>query len=226
MTGRSLDDLTWTELDTAPDRLLLVPVGSTEQHGPHLPLSTDTDIAVAIAQRLAEVRDDVVVAPPVPYGSSGEHAGFAGTLSIGQEALEHLLVELIRSASASFRGVVLVCGHGGNAEPLLRVQSRMRDECHHVLAFMPSWEGDAHAGRPETAMMLALRPEAVRREAAVVGNREPLADLLPALRSDGVRSVSPSGVLGDPTGADAAEGEALLAAAADQLAAAVGTWQP
>jgi len=59
--------------------LLAVPLGSTEQHGPHLPLATDTDIAVALCRRLAAARDDVLIAPTVAYGSSGEHAGFPGT---------------------------------------------------------------------------------------------------------------------------------------------------
>src|SRR3712207_8629966 len=72
--------------------LLVVPLGATEQHGPHLPLGTDTVIASALAASL-----DAVVAPALPYGSSGEHAGFPGTLSIGREALVHVLVELVRS---------------------------------------------------------------------------------------------------------------------------------
>ena len=86
----ALGDLTWPQAQrlAAAGAMLAVPVGSTEQHGPHLPLSTDTDVAVALAARLAARRADVVVAPPVGYGSSGEHAGFAGTISIGQQALE------------------------------------------------------------------------------------------------------------------------------------------
>src|SRR5207302_457628 len=83
-----------------------VPLGATEQHGPHLPFTVDTEIAVALCERLAGHRD-VVIAPAVPYGSSGEHSGFPGTLSIGQEATELLLVELVRSAEA-FAGVLLV----------------------------------------------------------------------------------------------------------------------
>jgi creatinine amidohydrolase/Fe(II)-dependent formamide hydrolase-like protein len=106
----------WPDVEPA-SHLLAVPLGSCEQHGPHLPLDTDTRIAVALAEGLAARRPDVLVAPAVPYGSSGEHQGFAGTLSIGQDALEHLLVELVRSADG-WRGVVLVNGHGGNAEPL------------------------------------------------------------------------------------------------------------
>ncbi|MGH3398344.1 MAG: creatininase family protein, partial [Streptosporangiaceae bacterium] len=87
----------------AAGALLAVPVGSTEQHGPHLALSTDTDLAVALCARLARARSDVVVAPALHYGSSGEHQDFAGTLSIGQAALELVLVELGRSATQTFR---------------------------------------------------------------------------------------------------------------------------
>lgn len=88
MTG-ALADATWPEAERrAAGAVLAVPVGSTEQHGPHLPLSTDTDIAVALVERLARRRRGVVAAPALAYGSSGEHAGFAGTLSIGREALE------------------------------------------------------------------------------------------------------------------------------------------
>ena len=116
---RSLATSTWHDAQTQNDRVLLVPLGATEQHGPHLPLTTDTDIAVALAQRLAAaLPDTVVVAPAVPYGSSGEHEGFAGTLSIGQAATEHLLVELGRSATRTWPRVMLVCAHGGNAAPV------------------------------------------------------------------------------------------------------------
>src|SRR4051812_24728599 len=96
--------------------VLAVPLGATEQHGPHLPLGTDTRIACALCSGLADARDGVVVAPALPYGSSGEHAGFAGTLSIGRDALEAVLIELVRSAS--FERVLFVSAHGGNAEPL------------------------------------------------------------------------------------------------------------
>ena len=94
-----LSSARWPEIDArASASTLVVPLGSTEQHGPHLPLSTDTDVAVALAVRLANVRSHMIVAPALPYGSSGEHAGFAGTLSIGQEALELVVIELVRSA--------------------------------------------------------------------------------------------------------------------------------
>jgi creatinine amidohydrolase len=219
-----LADRTWPEVD--PGAILAVPVGSTEQHGPHLPLSTDTDVAVALCERLAAARDDVLIAPPVPYGSSGEHAGFAGTLSIGQAATESLLVELGRSACETFARVLFVSAHGGNREPVGRAVARLRDESRDVRAHMPRWAGEPHAGRTETAMILSLAPARVRMDRAEPGDTRPLADLLPALRAGGVRAVAANGVLGDPTGATAGEGAALLDELAAVLAKDVEGWWP
>ncbi|MEV0292129.1 mycofactocin biosynthesis peptidyl-dipeptidase MftE [Nocardia sp. NPDC050710] len=208
-------DITWPEAGERAGAgvILAVPLGATEQHGPHLPLSTDTDIAVALCAGLAARRPDVLVAPAVPYGSSGEHAGFPGTLSIGQAALELLLVELCRSATATFERILLVSGHGGNLEPLRRAEALLRTESRDVRGYLPHYPGDPHAGRAETGLMLALRPELVRAERAEPGDIRPLPEILPLLRAGGVRAVSANGVLGDPTGATAAAGVALL----DQL---------
>ncbi len=201
--------------------VLLVPLGATEQHGPHLPLDTDTRVAVAACGALAARRPDVVVAPALPYGSSGEHAGFAGTLSIGQDALELVAVELVRSADA-FAGVVLVSGHGGNAQPLARAATTLRAEGRRVVAWSPRVVGsDAHAGRTETSLLLHLAPDVVHLDRAEPGATEPLVDLMPRLVAGGVAAVSPNGVLGDPAGASAEEGEAILGALVADLDATV-----
>jgi creatinine amidohydrolase len=223
-----LADLAWPEVRDRAEAgaVLAVPVGATEQHGPHLPLSTDTDIALALCRRLAAARSHVLVAPPVAYGSSGEHAGFAGTLSIGREAVELLLVELGRSASETFARVLFVSAHGGNAEPVTRAVATLRAESRDIAVFVPSWGADPHAGRPETAMQLALRPSAVRMDRCVRGDVRPLAELMPLLRAGGVRAVSESGILGDPTGATAAEGHALLDDLAGMLIGGVDAWCP
>lgn len=219
MTGRALADLSWPEVPA--DALLVVPLGATEQHGPHLPLSTDTDVADALAHRLAAVRPEALVAPALPYGASGEHEAFPGTLSIGQEALELVLVELVRSADR-FARVLLLTGHGGNAEPLRRAVARLRAEGRDVRAWGPSFGGDAHAGRTETSLVLALgRP--VRAELPV-GAPQPVAELLPAMLAGGVGAVSANGVLGDATGASEEEGISLLDKAAADLLAFVDAW--
>lgn len=206
--------------------VLVVPLGATEQHGPHLPLDTDTRIAFALANALAGARRDAVVAPPVPYGSSGEHAGFAGTLSIGQDALEAVVVELARGADR-WDGVVFVSGHGGNAEPLQRAVRLLRSEGRPVLAWWPTLDGgDAHAGHVETSLLLAIDPSCVRMDDAEAGERRPLRDVMGALRAGGVGAVSPNGVLGDPTTASAAEGRRLFDAMTSDLVAAVGRWRP
>lgn len=218
-----LAETPWPEVAAlaAAGAVLVVPLGATEQHGPHLPVTTDAEIATALVEAAAAADPLLVSAPVVAYGSSGEHAGFAGTLSLGQEATEALLVELGRSAGETFAHVVFACAHGGNAVPLTRALRRLVAEGRSVTAWWPDWGGDLHAGRTETSLLLALHPERVRVAVAAPGDGRGLDELLPLLRSGGVRSVSANGVLGDPTGATAGEGRALLAAAAADLGAAV-----
>ena len=224
--GGQLHALVWPEAAAvASGSILAVPLGSTEQHGPHLPLGTDCDVAVALADRLAEARADVLVAPVLPYGSAGEHAAFPGSLSIGAAALEMVVVELVRSASA-FAGVVLVSGHGGNVAPLAAAVATLRAEGRAVLAWSPRVPGgDAHAGRTETSLMLALAPERVRLQSAEPGDIRPLAAVMGELRRSGVAAVSPNGVLGDPTGATAEEGQGLVDDLAADLIATVEAWR-
>lgn len=221
-----LADLTWTEVGRcAASSLLAVPLGSIEQHGPHLPLSTDADVGTALVERLAAVRSDVLVAPAVPYGASGEHAAFPGTLSIGLDALELVVVELVRSADA-FAGVILVNGHGGNCAAVARAVTRLEAEGRHVLTWsVDVADGDAHAGRTETSLMLAIQPSAVRLAAAEPGNLDPLDVLLPGLTAGGLAAAAPNGVLGDPTAATVDEGGRLLEVlAADLLVAVERRW--
>jgi mycofactocin precursor peptide peptidase len=214
-----LEAMTWPEAGhrSLSGAVLLLPVGSTEQHGPHLPLTTDTDIAVAIAAGAAERRDQLVVAPALAYGSAGEHQGFSGTLSIGSAATETVLVELGRSAAHDYAHVALVSTHGGNAEPVAAAVARLAGEGKSVSHWSPQWPGDLHAGRTETSVMLAIAPERVHLDRAEAGDLGALEELLPLLRRHGVRPVSANGVLGDPRGADPAHGRALLAMAVDQL---------
>jgi mycofactocin precursor peptide peptidase len=235
--GLTLSGARWPEVEAGPRRLLVVPVGSLEQHGAHLPLDTDTRIATAVATRACAGRTGVGLAPAIAIGASGEHADFPGTLSIGSVALSTLLIELGRHASLHWPAVLLVNGHGGNAAAIRDALQVLADEKHpcHVWhagvrpgmfavavpdkAAVPGnpLVPDAHAGRVETSIMLALAPGDVRLAAAARGDTRPLREIMPDLTARGVRLVSPNGVLGDPAGASAAEGERLLGLLAADL---------
>jgi mycofactocin system creatininase family protein len=220
----SLARAVWPEI---PDgALLVVPLGSTEQHGHHLPLGTDTTVACAVAGAAADALDGALLAPALAYGASGEHEDFPGTVSLGTEALTGLLVEYGRSAGRWAGRVLLVNGHGGNLEALRSAGAVLRGEGRDV-AWFPCGvqDGDAHAGRTETSLMLHVEPEGVLGERAVAGDPTPIPDLLPRLRAEGVRAVSPSGVLGDPAGATAEEGAHLLTGLVERLVTAVAAWE-
>lgn len=217
---RRLADRPWPEVGRP---VLLVPLGSTEQHGPHLPLDTDTSVASvvcdALAERLAGGGTDAVVAPAICYGASGEHQDFPGTISIGTEALTMLLVEYGRSACEWAAHIVFVNGHGGNVESLSAAVPKLIFE-GRAASWLPCVAGrsdlplpaDPHAGRTETSLMLAADPARVLAGRIESGNDAPLAELMGELRAAGMRRVSPNGVLGDPRGATAEEGERLLEA--------------
>jgi creatinine amidohydrolase len=222
-----LVDQAWPEVREGA--LILVPVGSCEQHGPHLPLDSDTCIAERVAGHAARALSDgepvVYFTPAVTFGASGEHADFAGTLSVGNEALTLFLCELARSAWWCSR-IVFVNGHGGNVPSLIAAVQLQRNEGRDVAWFACASEGaDAHAGRAETSMLLALAPGRVRTGGGGSGVTTPIADLMPRLVAEGVRSVSPSGVLGDPAGASTSEGHERLESMSRSLVEAIHEWR-
>ena len=223
---RALGESTSAQVSgTAPT--VLVPVGSVEQHGPHLPLDTDTRIASAVAAAAARELG-IPVAPPIAYGASGEHQGFPGTVSIGTAALENLLTEYGRSACDWAARLVFVNGHGGNVEALRGAVVLLRQEGRDTTWCTPAVRGaaDAHAGHTETSVLLHLSPELVRTDELLPGTTGELAALMPRLRSGGVRAVSESGVLGDPTTATAADGALLFAEMVQDCVSRVRRWRP
>lgn len=226
-----LSELAWPDVPVG--LLLLVPVGSCEQHGPHLPLDTDTRIAQFLADSLAaSLGDAAVVAPAVTVGASGEHTGFPGTLSVGNEVMASVVVELVRSAlpvpdaAAPFAGVVLVNGHGGNIAALARATALLGSEGRAVLAWHPQVPGgDSHAGRTETSLLLHLDPASVRMDRAVPGATARWRELAPDVMAGGLRDVAPTGVLGDPTAATADEGAQVFADLVAALTGDVTAWR-
>ena len=209
---------TWTEISAKT--CVLVPVGSYEQHGPHLPLDTDTQIAVFLCEQIHLSTKNIVVSPPIGISASGEHAGFPGTLSIGNEVLATVIVELVRSCDWA-TGVVLVNGHGGNFSAVQQATAQLLAEQRRVASWWPQIKnGDAHAGMTETSMMLAINPDAVRMPVADRGNTQHISELANQLMTNGVQAVSPNGILGDARNATADHGQAVL----DELLNNLGTF--
>ncbi len=209
-----LGERAWPEIDGRPT--LLVPVGSVEQHGPHLPLDTDARVAAAVAARAAAGAGALLVAPPVALRRVGRARGLprarcrSGTRRCG----------CCWSSWAGRRPA----GRGGWCSSTATAATSRRSSrpsacCATRGATSPGSParpgGDAHAGRTETSLVLALDPALVRPAAGGGQHRPRSRELLPAMRAGGVAAVSPNGVLGDPAGASAEEGERLLAAMAD-----------
>jgi len=208
---------TWSQVASRQSSILLLPLGSCEQHGPHLPLDTDTQIAQHLCAQAALQDNRILIAPSLSITASGEHAGFPGTLSIGTDVLTQVLIEIVRSADWC-NGVVFVNGHGGNTDAVNAAVRTLKSEQRKVAAWWPRIEhGDAHAGASETSMMLVINPEQVNMAKAEAGSTKPIGEISAQLRSGGVRSVSTNGVLGDPTVATSQNGLNLLSQLAHDL---------
>ncbi|MFB6220821.1 MAG: creatininase family protein [Halolamina sp.] len=229
-----LADATWTDVRDADTRLALLPVGSTEGHGPHAPLGTDTldaeSVAEAGAERYeAERNEPVVVGPPVTVGISEEHRAFDGTLWVSPDTFRAYVTETVESLTHhGFDRVVLVNGHGGNSDALREVSARLtRDGTARVAPF--TWfdaVGEhssemGHAGPLETALLRKEHPELVREdriEAAREGGSDRWGDWVSGVNlaydSD---EFTENGVVGDPAEGDAELGAELLTLASEAL---------
>ena len=202
--------------------IVLLALGSWEQHGAHLPFDTDTVIIESVVDAAIRSVDpentQYSVVPTIGVTASDEHNGFAGTLSIGTNALSDAVVSIARSASWA-RGICIVNGHGGNADALKLVHSALNYEnIRHSIWSLPYYEGaDMHAGHTETSLMLHLAPDTVRMDLAEVGAVGDSEMLIERMRAGGIKEVSSNGVVGDPTNATAAHGATMLSFYADHL---------
>lgn len=234
------------------ETVIVQPIGAVEQHGPHLPVMTDSFIADEVTKRaLARLPESVpcVTLPPLSYGKSVEHTGMPGTIALTTETLLSVCRDIGRSVAASgFRRLVFVNGHGGNPSVLDAVARDIRLETG-LLVFpvnLARFGGPAelpdsadrgfayHAGQGETSIMLALDSTSVVMDSAEIGGRH-IEELFP---SDGTLSLegsvptawltsdlSENGVLGDPRGASAAEGESIVEYWVETLVGALGQIQ-
>lgn len=234
----NLGDSAWTDVRDAPPEAVLLPVGSTEQHGPHAPLSTDALVAEAVAEEAAErangERDDApraAVLPSLPVGVSEEHRAFEGTLYVSPSTFRSYVSETLRSASAD--RAVVVNGHGGNVDALHEVCARLtRDDDAPFATYWTWWEavdlngfGMGHAGRAETSVLLHLAPELVDEEAAAsTEGAESWGDYAEtAPLTYDTDEFTDDGVVGSPKEATAEEGERLYEEAVESLVRLLGT---
>ncbi|CCQ35505.1 creatininase domain protein [Natronomonas moolapensis 8.8.11] len=236
-----LAESTWTDARDADTDLALLPVGSTEQHGPHAPLGVDSTTAAAIADAGADRYADStgerpVVAPTIPVGIAEEHRGFEGTLWVSPDTFRSYVRETLESLAASgFDRIVVVNGHGGNTDAIRELcarASRSGDAYAVGYTWFDAVDFDAfgHAGPAETAVIRHLDPGSVREgrlDAAAAGAAEGWGEWIAGTNlAHDSDSFTDNGVVGDPRDGDADLGAELLAAAADRLAellAAVAT---
>ncbi len=225
-----LSEATWTEVRELETDLAVVPVGSTEQHGPHAPLGTDVLTAEAVADAALERSDrDVVRAPAIPVGIAEEHRQFPGTMWVSEDTFRSYVRESVESlAHHGFDRVVLVNGHGGNIDALREVGGRLTrsDEAYAVPFTWFEAVGDhssdmGHGGPLETALVRHIDGKLVRedrleeaRDGGADGWGEWTSHANLAYDS---AEFTDNGVVGDPTDGDERRGEELLELAADAL---------
>jgi len=246
MAETRLGLLSWCEVDEL-DRertVAILPIAAVEQHGPHLPLDTDTFLCsrvVEAAAAQAQAAGPVLVAPTQAYGSSAHHMGFAGTLTLTATTFLASLRELGGSLVAhGFRRLLLVNGHGGNSALAREAVQQLVVDARVLAAAVDYWAlaretaadvrdsppgGMAHACEFETSLMLYLRPESVRNELIRTEIPEPRfaaerLDLVwpgPVAAGWQTHELSSSGVLGAPDLATGEKGQRLFEACVEAL---------
>lgn len=248
---RRLDEMTHAEAGAAIARgaVLIIPAGAMEQHGPAMPLGTDTLRAAKVAADVAELMvDDVVIGPTIPVGVSPHHLAFPGTMSLRPSTFALVLREYIDSlAQHGWRRVLVITGHGGNNSALGTVaQDVLRDHPAVEFAWTPVTalakstvaqlgvsEVHGHCGEAETAQMLHVAHHLVRRQLLEAGSTtlddlDPLARLAreagqPTMAFPYDR-LSANGVLGDPRNVTEADGAAIIAAVVSRITAFIREW--
>jgi creatinine amidohydrolase len=220
---------TAAEVDAGNPVHAVLPVGSFEQHGPYLPLITDTVVASVIAGELAQAYG-LFALPPVPVSCSHEHHAWRATVSVSSVVLAAYVTSICDSLTRSgFRSLVLVNGHGGNYVLGNLVQEA--GAAGRGMALFPAKEDwrkarqdagldttdheDMHAGELETSILLHAAPELVREG---FQSADHLADDRRDLLTEGITAYTASGVIGKPSRATAGKGEALLESLTESFA--------
>jgi creatinine amidohydrolase len=234
----------------AAGAILILPIGSTEQHGPHLPTGVDYLLVSEVARRTAAALEaagvPALVAPVMPFGLADHHMSFGGTFTLDEAAFRAVLGGLVRSGQRQgFSKIVLLNGHGGNIHAVISAAAELSDALDLSVVACTYWQAAPgfaqiledqasvqHACEAETSMMLALAPDLVETSqfAAAIPPAGPFVLSEPAgiVRRRPFHFYTQTGVMGDPRRASAQKGAALFDEAARSLAATLGDpqfWQ-
>ena len=246
-----MEEMAWPDIKAAIDQgftTAVVGVGSTEQHGPHLPTMTDARIGEEVAHLVALQLGDALQARTVDVGVSEHHLAFAGTLSLRPETLKMILRDYVDSLVRSgFKRIVFVPTHGGNFATVeqVMVESRNAHPGIEVTGYtdllgltgflnqvsaehgITAEKSGAHAGENEASMMMALERDLVMPERFAPGYLGPLGEAeVKVVLERGMPALSANGVLGDPREASAEKGRVYLERLADFLVERVGRAAP
>lgn len=226
-----LEEMAWPEVESALEagtRTAIVAVGSIEQHGPHLPLNMDTLDGDELSRRIAAELGDALAAPTIRPGCSGHHMEFPGTITVPPETLMNVIRAYCRSLNEhGFEYIVLIPTHGGNFGPVTTVAPDIAREIDAAIITLADLDEHMqllneglseagieynqdviHAGAAETAMVLAIDENLVRTDQLERGLE---GDISPTrLLSEGFKSITENGVLGDPSEATSEAGETII----------------
>jgi len=223
----------WPEIDAAQGLIALLPIGALEQHGPHLPLDTDTVLATGVARRIAD-RIGGWLLPAIGYGEAWSAEAWAGTISLSAETLQRNIEDVARGLKRiGVVGLVTVNGHFGNRAPIAAANyplpvshldyPGLEAAAAEFCVSAPAGPNFYHADEVETSMMLALAPEAVRMERAVAEYPVFPADF--GTRPMQLRQFNNSGVFGDPRPATAATGDKIIGRIVGESVALIESWR-
>ncbi len=237
-----MEEMNWVDIGDAIKSgftTVVIGIGSTEQHGPHLPTHTDTIIGDILANKIALKLENALQAQTIRVGCSDHHLSFPGTISLEKDTLKAIIFDYVRSLSKhGFQKIIFIPSHGGNfvatQEAIEELQSKYQDikiiGYTNILKFiMYEWqianefgitneEAGVHAGEVETSQVLALAENQVRKERFKPGYLGSYsAEIEKLVYEKGISALSEIGVLGDPTHADMEKGKVYIEKLADNL---------
>jgi creatinine amidohydrolase/Fe(II)-dependent formamide hydrolase-like protein len=241
---KRIEEMSWFQIKDALDSgvdTVVAAAGSMEQHGPHMPMITDTLLGTAIAEGVAARMSNVLRGPTIPFGVSEHHMAFKGTITLDKETFKAVVRQYVHSlAHHGFKTVVMIPSHGGNFGPLKEIEEETGGEINgaRYLPYTDLWEfvavmnkvaepdgispevSGAHAGEAETSMVLAERPEIVDMSRAEAGFVEQMtAEHARKLFDEGMTALTDNGILGDARPADPERGRRYIDGMSDFLSA-------